>query len=253
MTWGVRLIIMSDKHEYRLSGWWGCGLGFRCGLGKRCNLIIKEFHSLHSFFQWCISQYTGVCFLCVSTFVCQLFTITLLTLLLMTMRMTQLPFVYICSGIHNPHVIKHCMEYFILVITETRLAVMLCFVWELLFVLSDSHITLLLRCTTCNSLILSRWGTGTGIWPLRGWDGSVSGNWTWATAVTEQKSSHRSDLSSIKILSQDVKTTVHKWFLSYINDLKQCCKEKWAKLCQRLINSYRKRQVIVAKPGLLYC
>ncbi|MGH0158770.1 UNVERIFIED_CONTAM: hypothetical protein FKN15_044380 [Acipenser sinensis] len=57
------------------------------------------------------------------------------------------------------------------------------------------------------------------------------------------------DLNPIEMLWQDLKQAVHARKPSNVTELKQFCKEDWAKIpqnrCERLTNSYRKRLVEV--------
>ncbi len=64
------------------------------------------------------------------------------------------------------------------------------------------------------------------------------------------------DLNLIEILRHDLKQSIHAWKPSNVAELKQFCKEEWAKIppqwCERLIASYRKRliAVVAAKGGI---
>ncbi len=63
------------------------------------------------------------------------------------------------------------------------------------------------------------------------------------------------DLNPNKMLWHDLKQSIHDWKPSNVAELKQFCKEEWAKIpphrCERLIASYRKRliAVVAAKGG----
>ncbi|KAF7650410.1 hypothetical protein LDENG_00126420 [Lucifuga dentata] len=63
------------------------------------------------------------------------------------------------------------------------------------------------------------------------------------------------DLNPIEMLWHDLKQAVHARKPSNVAELKQFCKEEWAKItpqrCERLIASYRKRliAVVAAKGG----
>ncbi len=63
------------------------------------------------------------------------------------------------------------------------------------------------------------------------------------------------DLNPIEMLWHDLKQSFHAWKPSSVAELKQFCKEDWAKIppqrCERLIASYHKRliAVVVAKSG----
>ncbi|KAF7640673.1 hypothetical protein LDENG_00023530 [Lucifuga dentata] len=63
------------------------------------------------------------------------------------------------------------------------------------------------------------------------------------------------DLNPIEMLWHDLKQAVHACKPSNVAELKQFCKEEWAKItpqrCERLIASYRKRltAVVAAKRG----
>ncbi len=62
-------------------------------------------------------------------------------------------------------------------------------------------------------------------------------------------------LNPIELLWRDLKQSFHAWKPSNVTELKQFCKEEWAKIppqqCERLIASYRKRliAVVAAKGG----
>ncbi len=62
-------------------------------------------------------------------------------------------------------------------------------------------------------------------------------------------------LNLIEMLWYDLKQSFHAWNLSSVAELKQFCKEEWAKIspkwCKRLIASYRKHLigVVAAKGG----
>ncbi len=57
------------------------------------------------------------------------------------------------------------------------------------------------------------------------------------------------DLNPIEMLWHDLKQSFHAWKPSNVAELKQFCKEEWAKIppqrCERLIASYRKRLIAV--------
>ncbi len=63
------------------------------------------------------------------------------------------------------------------------------------------------------------------------------------------------DLNPIEMLWHDLKQSFHAWKPSNVAELKQFCKEEWARIppqrCNRLIASYRKRliAVVAAKGG----
>ena len=62
------------------------------------------------------------------------------------------------------------------------------------------------------------------------------------------------DLNPIEMLWRDLKKVVHARKPSNVAELKQFCKEEWAKIppqrCERLIASYRKRLIaVVAAEG----
>ncbi len=63
------------------------------------------------------------------------------------------------------------------------------------------------------------------------------------------------DLNLIEMLWHDLKQSIHAWKPSNVAELKQFCKEEWAKFhpqrYERLIDSYRKRLIVVvaAKGG----
>ncbi len=64
------------------------------------------------------------------------------------------------------------------------------------------------------------------------------------------------DLNLIEMLWHDLKQSFHAWKPSNLAELKQFCKEEWAKIppqrCERLVASYRKRLIaVVAAKGWL--
>ncbi len=58
------------------------------------------------------------------------------------------------------------------------------------------------------------------------------------------------DLNLIEMLWHELKQSFHAWKPSNVAELKQFCKEEWAKIppqrCERLIASYRKHLIAVA-------
>ncbi len=73
--------------------------------------------------------------------------------------------------------------------------------------------------------------------------------------MAQESPSPSPGLNPMEMLWHDLKQSIHAWKPSNVAELKQFCKEEWAKIhpqrCERLIASYRKRliAVVAAKGG----
>ncbi len=78
---------------------------------------------------------------------------------------------------------------------------------------------------------------------------------TWNSGEPFGVAESKSGLNPTEMLWHDLKQTIHARKPSNVAELKQFCKEEWAKIppqrCERLIASYRKRLIafLAAKGG----